>query len=264
MTDAAAEPGIGHNRAPTLAEELADSLPQDLADELKRTADLLAGCERLPEAIDDEVTAGKFSDFIGQLEGHVRLLEKRRKEQKEPYLRAGDYVDDWFRAEKDRLTKSAAPIQARLGAYQEAQEEKRRAEQKRLADEAAAREQAALDAAKAAMAEGDIDKAESAIDAAVEHRAEAQTHAHLAGAKPNELTRVRGAGSLSWLQETWTFEITSQKHIPLVTLRPYLALDAIEAAIRRFMKANEADIKSGKATLKGVRFFAERKPRTRA
>ena len=56
----------GHNFPPTDADPLMERLRDDHAGLLERRDELLGGIERAPDAIDDEVTAGKMADFVEQ------------------------------------------------------------------------------------------------------------------------------------------------------------------------------------------------------
>ena len=70
-----------------------------------------------------------------------------------------------------------------------------------------------------------------------------------ANAKPAELVRTYSSGgSVSTLKKEWTFAVESREAIPLDTLRPYLAADAVDKAIRAFVKA-------GGRQLAGVKIY---------
>ena len=90
------------------------------------------------------------------------------------------------------------------------------------------------------------DRAEEAEENA--RRAEAA-----ARAKSADLTRVRSAsGAVATTRTSWAFDITDLDAIPLDKIRPYLARDAIEKALRTAVRFGARDIA-------GVRIFQDDK-----
>lgn len=239
---------IGHNQ-PTLRDELA-ARHEDL---LKRRDELLAAAERAPLAVEDEETAGKVQDFIKQIAACHKNAEAARVAEKEPHLDAGRMVDGYFKAVTEPLAKAKKAIEDRLTVYlrKKADAERRaREEAERLAREEAQRKaREAAEAAAKLSAETDLAGAIEAEEAAKQAEANAVKAASDADAKSAELSRTRGEyGSVGSLRTFWDFEIENRNVLDLETLRPFIPLDALEKAVRGFVKA-------GGRSIKGARIF---------
>ena len=85
-------------------------------------------------------------------------------------------------------------------------------------------------------------------------RAEAQQATDEARhASAADLVRTHtGMGVVATLKTSWAFEITDRTKIDLESLRPYLPLDAIEKAVRAYVRA-------GGRELAGCRIFQDKK-----
>lgn len=259
MTDAAiAEPG--HNQPPLDADPLRERLQSDHEALCSRVEELLAAVERVPDEV-TEATAGKVSDFIKQLTGHVKLLDTTRVGEKEPYLAGGRNVDGFFKPLTDSLDGAKRLVEGRLNIFlrQKAEEERRRREEEarlqreeaeRLAAEAARREQEAKDATT-------LEEAIAAEEAAKNAQADRLKAEQAAGAKAADLSRTRGDyGAVSSLRTFWDFEVEDIHKVSLETLRPHLPIAAVEQAIRSYVKA-------GGRELDGVRIFENTQTVTR-
>ena len=230
---------IGHNQP-----DLKTSLEMQYEDLFQRCQELLDASERAPAEIADDETQGKMGDFVKQVSACVKAAEANRKNEKEPHLQAGRVVDAVFKGITDPLSKVKKEIEKRMGVYARAKAE----EARRAAEEEAKRqrEEAARLAAEAEKTEDD-----TTLDAAVEAENSAVAFEEDAKAKPAEHARVRGDyGSVATLRTDWKFEVTDKDAINLNALRPYISTDAIEKAIRAF-------VKQGGRELAGVRIFEE-------
>lgn len=250
MNAHASRHAIGGNNPP-VAELLATAY-EDLQREVN---DALASAGRAPETVEDDVTLGKFGDLIRYLTKLSKQADDARKDEKEPFLTAGRDVDSFFSPMTNNLGGAKKTLMARHTAYLAKKEAEERA--RREAAEKAAREEeeARLRAAEAAQDSGNFDEADKHLALA----SEAEVRAVEAGAnlKPAELVRTYSSGgSVSTLKKEWTFAVESYDAVPLDTLRPYISADAVDKAIRAFVKA-------GGRQLAGVRIYEAAKSMVR-
>lgn len=240
--------GLGGNNPP-----IADLLSTEYAELRQRIDEAVASTGRAPEIIEDDATLGKFGDLTRHVQKLSKEADEARTAEKAPYLGAGREVDGFFNALIAMADTARKSLLKRSTSYLEKKEAIARAaaeaEAKRKADEAAA----ALSAAERAQDDGDTDAAiEKLHEAEVAETASVIATAE-AAAKPADLVRTHGVGgSVSTLKKEWTFAVEDRAAIPLEPLRPYLAPDAVDKAIRAYVKA-------GNRTLAGVRIFEQPK-----
>lgn len=244
---------IGHNAPPSIVEALRDRLDLEHGAMLSRRDALLAGVARVPEVIEDDAACGKVGDFVKQITGTMKDADGTRVKVKEPYLEAGRAVDGFFKNISDPLDRGRKTLLARVTVYERAKadrERRAREEEARLQREEADRlRRAAEDAAAALRTEEQLPEALAAETAATQAAADATTAQRAAEVKPAELSRIRGDyGSVSSLRTFWDFADLDREALDLETLRTHLPLDAMEKAVRSFVKAGGRD-------LRGVRIF---------
>lgn len=230
---------LTHNQPPEDHDPLAERLTETYRQLHERTEQLLEAEARLPDSLTEE-TVGRVSDFAGQIKACIKAADTAHKAEKEPFLTAGRTVDAWLGTIKRPLLDLCQRVEARVTAYlraKEVEERKRREEEaRRLAEEA-----------KALAAAGDKEQAKEVRAEARELRDEAKH------GKAADLVRLHtGLGGVATLKTAWSFEITDRNKLDLEALRPYLPLDAIEKAIRGFIRA-------GGRELAGAKIFQERK-----
>lgn len=232
-------PTIGDNLPP-----LSERLGLDYGEDVRATEALAARANAAPR----EITGDEDLHLIRTLVGDARTLSKtidaKRVEEKAPHLEAGRTVDEFFGALTKRLARIADAFQriADDHATKLAKEAKRRA-----AEEAAlkrAEEEKARAAARAAE-EAARPKVAAKADAKAEEAARAA--AELEAKPAADFVPLASDGEALGKLE-WTYEVEDPNAIDLVALRPYLKLDAVEVAIRAFMKM-------GGRKLAGVRIF---------
>src|SRR5215472_16930654 len=128
-------PGIGHNRAPTLGEEIAEETKEIAA----RAHEMVICADERAEIYDDD-TAAKGVQLLGQMKDLIDELENMRVARKEPFLRSGRVVDGHYNAilaplagpdHKKKLGGSAGDLLARIDQWRrhkdaEAEQEKER------------------------------------------------------------------------------------------------------------------------------------------
>lgn len=254
MNDTATLAGFGtlptdHNQPP-----LTDALKEDHADLVARRDELLDAFKRAPTEVADADTNGKMQDFMKQIDACAKRSEALRKDRKEPFLEGGRQVDGFFKSVTDPLAKAKKALGARVTDWLrrvEAEERRRREEEARRAQiEAKRAEQEAL--ARMETADADAGEVDEAMDEAIVSAEMARKATDDAAANAAELSRQRGEyGSVGSLRTTWAFEVLDIHDVDLGTLRPHLAIAAVEQAIRSFVKAGGRD-------LKGVRIFEEK------
>lgn len=249
-------PPIGHNsgRVPT-PEEIREVLAADHEELSTRRDELVAGFKRSPEKVEDEDTARKMSDFVKQISAAIKKTDALRTDAKEPYLAGGRAVDGFFNPIKEDLTRVKAQLSGRITEYQRrvADEERKRREaaEREARAAAAAAEKAAAEAAAALENDDDLDAAVDAEDAAKAAAAAAEKAATEAAAKAADLSRTRGDfGAVASLRTRWTGEMVDRDTIDLEPLRQHISTDAMNQAVRAFVKA-------GGRKLKGARIYEE-------
>lgn len=254
-------PEIGHNRPPIreiLAErtnDVGDYLAIEGKDLISRCEELIAEASELPAIIEDADEAAKTIDTIKRIAAAIKSGETRRVGDKEPVLQAGRVIDGFYGKIKDALDKTKRVIEKRLTVYQremarlerqrrEKEEHQRREEEERLKKDAeesakAAQDQAGLDAA--------IDDETAAKEAAAA-RVKAEEEAK---AKASALHKDRGdTGANASLRTEWKHENLDRPSLDLEALRSHIPLDALEKAVRSFIRA-------GGRELTGVRIFED-------
>lgn len=232
---------------------LRERLEDEAASLIERRDELLGSVERCPSDIQDEETAGKVSDLVKLISALHKNSEATRGARKEPFLASGRLVDSFYKKITDPLTAGKQKIEGYLTAYQrrkaEAERKRREEEARRQAEEAERAAQEAVRRAEALAHVEDLDVAIEAEEAAKQAQADAEAARKAAEAKPAELSRTRGDfGSVASLRTYWDFADLDRKALDLEMLRPHLPQDALEKAIRSFIKA-------GGRQLGGVKIF---------
>lgn len=248
MADALAEL-LGDNRPPPdllTGEPLREQLRDENMALLKRRDELLAAAERIPE-IGDDSTAGRVSDFLKQLTALAKAADGKRVDHKEPFLEGGRTVDGFFKAITDPVDRTKKAIEKRLTDYlrakadaerreREAEARRQREEAERLRLEAEAREAAARD-------QQSLDRAIDAETKADTAAADAREAEKAAEVKAAELSRTRGEyGAVASLRTTWTFDEIDRARLDLEALRQHLPSDALEKAVRSFIRAGGREL----------------------
>ncbi len=248
-------PGIGHN-VPDPAAVLQDELANRHADLTGRRDELLEAVERVPETIDDEDAAQRCTDFIKQLDACLKNTKAARVAEKEPYLNGGRLVDGWFAKISEPIDKAKAGLASRYTAFlrkkEEAERRAREEEERKARQEAERARREAEEAAAKAQNEVELDQAIAADEAARAAEAEAAKAEKQAGAKAADLSRTRGDyGAVGSLRTVWTFKDLDRGKLDLEALRAHLPSDALEKAVRSFIKA-------GGRELAGVEIYEDR------
>lgn len=245
-----------HDNRPPVLEVLRDELEVENIALLRRKDELLSKLPLMPETVDDDEMAGRFSDMTKAVAACLKNADAARVAKKEVFLEGGRAVDGFFKKKViDPLDGAKRSIEARLGVYLKAKAAREKAirdQAERAAREAAQR--AAAEAAKAAAAmqdEKDLTAALAAQERAQEAAIASVAASKAAAAKPAEMSRTRGdVGSLGTLRQVWTFADLDRAAIDLEALRPYLSEDDIGKALRLAIKA-------GMHSIRGARIFED-------
>lgn len=247
---------VGSNMPPLdllVGEALREKLRDENQDLIKRCEELLAAADRIPGSIDDEQTAMKGADFSRQLSAAIKQADVKRVGAKEPYLEGGRNIDGFFTAISNPLERAKAKIGELLTIYQrtkaEAERRRREDEERRRREEA---ERLAREAAEAAAKVADEKSLQAAIEqerVAKEAVADVVKANVAAEAKSSELSRTRGEyGAVASLRTYWTFSDIDRAALDLDKLRMHIPLDALERAVRAYIKV-------GGRELRGVKIF---------
>ncbi len=210
-----------------------------------QTRDKLVSSDRrapgLKERVEAKLTAYKAEKLrVARAKFEAEAAAQREEEAK---ARA---IADAARREAEITAAAAAEAAA-------AASRKRNAET-RAAAEAAAK--VAREASEKAQRESD-ERARAEADAAdARHKAEQAASAPAAG-----FTRKRSASAVGSLQEFVAFRDLDRNQINLEALREHFTTDAIESALKQYIRANgdtiKSELKNNRQMLRGVAFFID-------
>lgn len=242
-------PSPKHNKPPAdllLGDALRERLDEENLGLWMRSEQLLAAATRIP-AIEDEETAQKAGDFIKQLLAVSKAAEAARVKEKENYLEGGRQVDGWFKRIADPIAKAKRTVEANLTAFLRRKADAERRERERLEAEARERARLELEAANFAAAfartEAELNEAVQKEQAARQAEADAAKAANRANETNAKLSQTRGElGSLSLLRTSWIFSELDRDELDLETLRKHIPIDALEKAVRSFIKAGGREL----------------------
>jgi len=263
--DAAENPRAipGSNQAPDYAKRVTDEMAANYAALAGSTTDQLKQAQDLPKAVENPEDSEKLSLAIKAMRDTSSRAEAFRVREKEPFLRGGNAVDQYFKGLMDRLDKGAAILHARVHAYNEkrrlAEEQRRREEferttraardaaDKMAAEQATAREAeaAAARARKAENIEAHEQRAEQHGIAAESARVEtlmaaaAADEARIATLqKPAEMVRERfDSGVLNTMAQVGYVELVDRDKLDMNKLRPYFKDSELLRALTQYAKA---------------------------
>lgn len=229
--------GPGHNNPP-----IEDVLKADfagLAAEIEQATKVAAA--KAPKKVKDDADLTICGSILTGLREIERRAEDIRKAEKEPVFHAGKAIDAFFKDLMGMLSAAAKPVQAAADDYARRKAAEERELRRRQEEEARRR------------AEAERQKAENARSAEAAAKAAARAEAFEAeadGAGQQKSGPVRGGGVTASSRATWDFEIVDYSTVDLEAIRPFLARDAVEKAIRAKVR-----IDKGSTNIRGVRVF---------
>jgi hypothetical protein len=228
--------------AARIAREAADRARKAAEEDARvaRAAEEAARRER-QEAEDARLAAEK-----AEREARAEAEASRQREEAERLARIKSEKDLAAAIEAEAAQKKIREkAEAERAAREAAEAERRRVEDLRREEEAREREEAARQSRLAA---------ERAAEQAEADRVAAEK---AAAAKASDMSRSRGdLGSVASLRTTWEHEVSNYREVDLNALRPYIKTEAIDLAIRAF-------IRSGGREIGGVRIFQNKNTQVR-
>ena len=220
-------------------------LVDNYTDLLQRQKELLEAANRAPKTCDSDEVAKKLTDFTGQLAACVAAATKAHKIEKEPHLRAGQTVDEFFRDIRAPLLTFKQTFEGIIGDWQFRQQEAERLanlEKERLAREEVER----------LLAEAEN---EFGLDAAIAQEEAAIEAAAIAAARPLERSRIHGDLATGSLRIEYEYAIVDLAKVP----RQFMMLN--ESAVKKHIAARPQD--GMPAPVPGLRFIPIHKTRIR-
>jgi hypothetical protein len=227
----------------------------------------------VPRSINSPEEKATVAGLIKRMRDTAKAIEAFHAKEKQPYLRGGQAVDQYFFRLIDKLARrakankpgAADTLLARLTDYdnrvlmeemarrkREAEEAARAArvaaeEAERAAKEAEERRLAAERARKPEIAEQKAEaarEAEDTADHAAARLAAETTRAQDARistfARPADVMRTRGPdGTLSTVAQETFAEIMDRNQLPKDILWPFIPLDALQKALNSFAKSTD-------------------------
>lgn len=209
--------GIGHNRPPTIAEEIASRQAGLLADIQEVVA------TELPMMVTSESMAALVSQVGKDATDLVNKVKAAHKAEKEPHLTAGREVDAWQASTLTPLNVFLSECKALVGAWQDKKEAEERAARDAAARQLALAREAAERKALETMTPAAMNRAADIAEAA-------EVAAQAAAASTADLARVTvGGKAVAARSAKWTYEVTKLADVP----RQYLTINdaAVKAAI---------------------------------
>jgi hypothetical protein len=258
----AREPTIGHNRPPTLAEELTDET-EGLA---ARAHDMIVCADERCEIIDDE-SSQRAVLLIGQMKDLTGEIEVARVVRKEPFLEGGRTVDRHFHSimlplcgpdHKKKLEGSAGYLLARIDAYRRQKDAEIAAERLRIEEEARKQRQEAEKAA-AILQQGGVSQEEFDQADLARRRAE-DTAATLAAQAAATVSRPidSGFGPKTSVKKNYTVEID----VLDVAVAHCLSIDPL-GLTAYVMDVYQRQVRAGVRALPGARVIEDTKTQIR-
>lgn len=120
-TDEIPAAGIGHNSSAPVMDlpPITKALNASYAALLKRQADLMASYRRVvPDgAIETDEQQKKVADLVGMMANLLAIADRSHDDEKEPFLRGGRLVDEWFKELTTPINTARAALSKLGGDY---------------------------------------------------------------------------------------------------------------------------------------------------
>ncbi|MDR6431256.1 hypothetical protein [Brucella pseudogrignonensis] len=229
-------------------------IKEALADQYKELVSLIDPiAERAnahPRKIESDDDLGPLGEIVLDAKALSKRIEAARKTEKDPFVKGGKEVDQFFHPLTDRLDRIVDVFENEATKYQRAKAE---AERRRAADEAAklrAEEDRKLREAETAKRDSTVERKK---DEAADLNSQAADADRRADASAAELTKVRTDNGVTASAKTkWAFRIVDLAAIDLNSLRDFFRVEDIEKAIR-----SKVAIHKGNAKIEGVDVFED-------
>lgn len=237
-------PPAGHNKPPSDVEILGEQLTLRHVQAMRAAETHLAVVAQMPDHFTDENEATYTSDLMKLMQNLVKELERRRKEEKDPYLRQGQYVDSFFGEFSDKLQAGIKKAEALMTDWLKRKADAEQAA--RAADAKMIREQQEA-ALKVAVAAAGIERP-AAVNHAVELTQQVKVADAIAAAPIASMAASTGKVSRAALATKWVGEITDIDQLELIKLRPYIARAALQDALDRYVRQGGRQCEGAKIT----------------
>ena len=226
-------PPKNHNNPPSDVEWLGENLTLRNVHAIRAAEGHIEMAERIPDHFTAENEAVFTTDLIKLIDNMMKHLENRRAEEKEPFLRQGQFVDSFFGDLKAKLKKAREKADAPLSDWLQRKARAEKEERERMARDIREQQEAALAAAVKAQGEG---RAE-AVDKAVTLTQTAKVADSLAAAPITSMAKtVASSGVKSGLATKWVGTVKDVEQLDLAKLRPFIAAAELQKALDRFVK----------------------------
>lgn len=240
---------VGDNRAPDYAQRVTEELRAQYRETERQVQGLLDEAAVAPTITDDD-TMGVVARLIKKIKDEAKRLVALHDAEKQPHLRAGQAVDQFFFALQDKLAKRnrmgrpgiADELQQELDDYNQrklaAERERRRQEEERLRREEERRLREAEEAKRRAeRARKDIEEKQavaSAAQAEADRAAIAAEDARIAMlAKPADMIRTRvDEGPMVTMGTESYAVIEDYAALDKEQLWPFITRSALDAALK--------------------------------
>jgi hypothetical protein len=236
---------IGHNRAPSDMEIMAEQFSERYENLLREVGDLIIRVNNAPKIIEDEKMADYFTVFSKNCHVKIKELETVRVLEKNPYLEKSRIVDGYFKTIQDKLENAKRILQKPLDTYliekARVEREARQAEAQRLREEADARAAEAValaEANKGTQSEREMIKAVRTENAASEMEQAIQAAPMGAGGAHRSISGVTAA-----LRTVWVGEVNDLSDIDLNKLKSFFTLAEVQKAVNGFVRAGGRELK---------------------
>lgn len=238
---------MGDNGPPEDTHPIEDRIRESRADLWRQLAALEEEAAALPAEVVTEDQAAAVTDLAGKFQRLERAFEAARTDEKKEYLDACLVVDNLLGPRGPQATTKTrrTNLASRVTAYNRRKAEEERRRQEQLAEERRQEEARKREEERAAREAEDHANADQA-------RLEAErlsTQARVAQTRADGPQRqaTRGESSTSYTVKVPYWEVTDQDQVRLElgAFAPYLAKDAVEAALTRMAKLDNPPIVSG-------------------
>lgn len=226
-----------HNNPPSELEMLGENLTLRYVGVIRQAEEHGALSAQFPEVFTEQLEADFTSDFIKKALACYKDLEAARKDEKEPFLRQGQYVDTFFNNLKDGLSSAIETADKPLKAYlqKQAREEQERRE-KDAEDMRKLQVSAFKDVQELAPGSQHTEETTKAVEHLVTMNQVVAIADKDAQAPIVTMAAAGGKVSKARLTEKWVGTLADRNQLDLMALRPYLTDAALQVAINQFVK----------------------------
>jgi hypothetical protein len=226
-----------HNNPPSDLQYLEDNLTLRHVALIRQAEDHIKFVANIPAEFSEQNEADFTSDFIKKVQQCQKELERNRKEEKEPFLRQGQFVDTFFMDIGKKLgaviERANTPLKTFLMKRAQAEQARRDAEVLAMRKE---QEEAMRAAAQVNRAAVPVQEVTAIIDHAITMTQVAKTAEAVAAAPIQSMAKSAGKVGATMLKPEWVGTIKDVEALDLHKLRPYIPAGELQKALDRFVK----------------------------